>query len=326
MIRDKGLQLARHATLRQLQIFEAMVRHSSFRKAADELFLTQPTVSIQIKKLSEAVGLPLFEQIGKRIHLTPCGKALYEACREISNSLANLEMQVADLKGLKQGQLKLSVVTTAKYFAPRVLGLFCQRYPGIDVSLKVTNRERLLERMAQNIDDLYIMGRPPQGPAMVFQPFLPNLLVVVAARTHPLVGTTNIPLQRIAQERFIMREPGSGTRMALEQLFQQNELTLNVRMELGSNEAIKQAVASGLGIAILSRHTLALEGATGQVAILEQVTILDVQGFPIPWHWCIGYPTGKQLSIVARTFLEFMQDEGKRVVEFPIVDLLSRIP
>lgn len=136
--------------------------------------------------------------------------------------------------------------------------------------------------MVQNIDDLYILGHPPQSSAMIFQPFLPNLLVVVASRTHPLVGTTNIPLQRIAQKRFIMQEPGSGTRMALEQLFQQNELTLNIRMELGSNEAIKQAVASGLGIAILSRHTLALEGATGQVAILEQVTILDVQGFPIP--------------------------------------------
>jgi DNA-binding transcriptional LysR family regulator len=326
MIKDKELQLARHITLRQLQIFGAMVRHSSFRKAADELFLTQPTVSIQIKKLGEAIGLPLFEQIGKRIHLTPSGKALYGACREISDSLANLEMQIADLKGLKQGQLKLAVVTTAKYFAPRVLGLFCQRYPGIDISLKVTNRERLLERMGQNIDDLYIMGRPPQSPTMIFQPFLPNLLVIVASRNHPLVGATNIPLPRIAQERFVMREQGSGTRMALEQLFQQNELTLNVRMELGSNEAIKQAVASGLGIAILSRHTLAIEEVTGQIAIFEQVTILDVQGFPIPWHWCIGYPTGKQLSVVARTFLEYIQDEGKRVAEFSIVDPLSRIP
>nr|WP_269459386.1 LysR family transcriptional regulator [Candidatus Nitrosoglobus terrae] len=317
MMKDKELQLARHATLRQLQIFEAMVRHNSFRKAAEELFLTQPTVSIQIKKLSEAIGLPLFEQIGKKIHLTPSGRALYKVCCEIIDSLANLEVEIADLKGLKQGQLKLAVITTAKYFTPRLLGLFCQRYPEIDISLKVTNREKLLERIIQNIDDLYILGRPPQNLAMMFRPFLPNPLVIIAPRTHPLVGATNISLQRVAQERFIIRELGSGTRITLEQLFQRNGLDLNVRMELGSNEAIKEAVASGLGLAILSQHSLAIEGITGQVAEFEPVTTLDVQGFPILRHWYIGYPTGKQLSVVALAFLEYLQNEGKQLTESP---------
>ena len=300
-----------HTTFRQLEVFEAIARLGSFTRAAEELFLTQPTVSMQIKKLNDAVGMPLFEHVGKRVYLTEAGKALQLTCRDIFESLNHFEMLVADMQGLKQGKLRLAVVTTAKYFAPRLLGPFCKLYPGIDVSLKVSNRERLLERLASNQDDLYILGQPPEGLDVVYEPFLDNPLVVLAPNNHPLVGQRNIPLQQLAQEPFIMREPGSGTRMAVERLFQASAIDINVRMQLGSNEAIKQAIVGGLGISVLSRHTLALHAATGQL------TILDVQSFPIERQWYAVYPSGKQLSIVAHTFLEYLRGAADQVNDIP---------
>lgn len=322
MERAPALHSLRAASLRQLQVFEAVARHLSFRKAAEELFLSQPSVSIQVKKLSQAVGQPLFEQLGKRIYLTAAGECVYAGAREALESLARVEMKVADLKGLKQGQLRLAVVTTAKYFAPRVLGVFCQRYPGIEVSLKVTNRERLLERLHANVDDLYVIGRPPESPELHFEPFVTNPLVAMAARTHPLAGERRIPLARLAEEPFIIREPGSGTRMAVESLFTEHGLRPRIRMELGSNEAIKHAIAGGLGVAVLSRHTLALEGESGPLAVL------DVEGFPLPWHWYVGYPSGKELSVVARTFLDYLQDEGRLIAELPVLgpEPAARLP
>lgn len=302
-------QIARHASLRQLQVFESIARLGSFTKAADELALTQPTLSIQIKKLTDVIGMPLFEQIGKRVYLTNCGRILLQATRELFDTFSRLDMQLANLKGLKSGHLNLAVVTTAKYFAPRVLGEFCRRYPGIEVALKVTNRERLLERMADNMDDLYIMGQPPVSPEVEFEPFLLNPIVIVAPRTHPLATEKDIPLSRLAQEPFIMREAGSGTRMAIERFFKEHGVALKVRMELGSNEAIKQIVASGMGIAGLSQHALIWEAPMGEIALL------DVQGFPLDWHWYVGYPAGKQLSVVARAFLAFLQEEGKHMAD-----------
>ncbi len=302
-------QIARHASLRQLQVFESIARLGSFTKAADELALTQPTLSIQIKKLTNIIGMPLFEQIGKRVYLTNCGRILLQATRELFDTFSRLDMQLANMKGLNSGHLNLAVVTTAKYFAPRVLGEFCRRYPGIEVALKVTNRERLLERVADNMDDLYIMGQPPDSPDVEFEPFLLNPIVIVAPRAHPLVTEKAIPLSRLAQEPFIMREPGSGTRMAIEQFFKQHDIEIKVRMELGSNEAIKQIVASGMGIAGLSQHALIWEAPMGEIALL------DVSGFPLDWHWYVGYPAGKQLSVVARAFLAFLQEEGKHMAD-----------
>lgn len=300
-----------HTTFRQLQVFEAIARHGSFTRAAEELFLTQPTVSMQIKKLTEAVGLPLFEQVGKRMYLTGAGRELHAACREVFDTWARFEMTVADLKGLKQGQLRLAVVTTAEYFTPRLLGPFCQQYPGIEVSLEVINRERILERLANNEDDLYILGQPPETLNVEFRPFLENPLVVIAPQDHPLARERHIPLERLAQEPFLMREPGSGTRKALERLFAEHGLSFKVRMEIGSNEAIKQAVVGGLGISALSRHTLAQDAATGRLAIL------DAEYFPIPRHWYVAYPSGKQLSVVARSFLEYLQDAERRTRDMP---------
>lgn len=302
--------LIRYATLRQLQIFEASVRLGSFSRAAEELFVTQPTVSMQNKKLSDALGLPLFEQIGRNIRPTEIGRELYESCRRIFENLANLEMKISEHKGLKRGRLRVGVVTTAKYFVPEVLGEFCRKYPGIDVALKVSNRERIIERLNTYEDDLYIMGQAPdEGIEIESYPLAPNPMVVLAPRGHPLEHEKNIPLSRIAEEPLILREPGSGIRDTTLRLFEQEGLTPRVRMELGSNEAIKHAVVGGLGLALLSLHTLSLEGPTGPVVIL------DVKGLPIMRQWHLVYPKGKELSLVAEAFLEFSLDVEPRMRE-----------
>lgn len=299
--------LIRHASLRQLQVFEAIARHLSFTRAAEELHLAQPTVSAQIKNLTDAIGLPLFEQVGKKIYLTDAGKKLYRACREVFSALENFEMEAAELKGLRQGHLRLAVVTTAKYFAPRLLSAFLEKYPGIDVALKVTNRERLLERMADNVEDLYIMGHPPEDAQLSFKHFLQNPLVVIAPEGHHLARAAQVPLQALANEPFIMREVGSGTRLAVEQQFVKFGIKPHVRMELGSNEAIKQVVAAGLGIAVVSQHALLADTAPGDVVVL------DVEGFPIYWDWFIGHLAVKQLSVVARAFLSFVEDKAPQM-------------
>ena len=295
----------RNSTLRQLELFEAIARLGSFTRAAEELFLTQPTVSMQIKKLSNTVGMPLFEQVGKKIYLTDIGHELHCTCLGISEHLSNFEMIAADMKGLKTGKLRLAVVTTAKYFAPRLLGTFCQQYPGVDVSLKVSNRERVLERLAANQDDLYILGQPPEDADVVAETFLENNLVVIAPANHHLAKKKKIPLELLAKEPFLLREPGSGTRMATERQFAESGLKLKMRMELGSNEAIKQAVIGGLGVSVLSSHTLESDTPT------KQFVVLNVQGFPIRRHWYFVYPSGKQLSIIARTFVDHLRQASQ---------------
>ncbi|MCT7973228.1 LysR family transcriptional regulator [Laspinema olomoucense] len=299
----------KQSTLHQLRVFEAVARHKSFTRAAEELFLTQPSVSMQVKQLAKSVGMPLFEQVGKRLYLTEAGEELLGTCRDIFDRLSQFEMTVADLQGLKQGQLKLSVITTAKYVIPRLLGPFCQRYPGIDVSLKVTNHEGLQERLNDNLDDLYILSQPPVTPDVLCHEFLDNPLVVLAPMNHPLALQKNIPIERLNGEPFIMREPGSGTRQAVQKMFEERGVAVKVRLDLGSNEAIKQAIAGGLGISVLSRHVLTLDGWQ------SQLTILDVEGFPIPRQWYAIYPSGKQLSVVAQTFFDYLLNEGKQAIE-----------
>jgi LysR family transcriptional regulator, low CO2-responsive transcriptional regulator len=291
----------RKSTLRQLELFEAIGRLGSFSRTAEELFLTQPTVSMQIKKLSDSVGLPLFEQVGKKIYLTDIGQELYKTCRSISEHIDNFEMIAAEMKGLKTGKFRLAVVTTAKYFAPRMLGIFSQMHPGVEVSLMVTNRERLLERLKNNLDDIYILGLPPLDADVVKEAFLENYLVVIAPADHPLAKKKNIPLEVLSREPILLRESGSGTRIATERLFEDAGLQLKIRMELGSNEAIKQSVMGGLGVSVLSSHTLELD------SVSKQYVILDVQDFPIKRHWYFAYPAGKQLSVIARAFIDHLR-------------------
>ena len=295
------------ATLHQLKVFEAAARHGSFTRAAEELFLTQPTISMQIKQLTKSVGLPLFEQVGKRLYLTEAGRELFATCRQIFETMDKFQMTIANLKGLKQGQLKLAVITTAKYIIPRLLGPFCQLYPGIDISLQVTNHELILDRMMNNLDDIYIMSQIPDHFDVNFQPFLENPLVVFAPANHPLAKEKNIPIERLGEERFIMREPGSGTRSAVQTLFEKHGVKVKVKLELGSNEAIKQAIAGGLGISVLSRHTLLTD--------TTEFSILDVQYFPIKRDWYMVYPAGKQLSIIAHTYYEYLLDAAKKITE-----------
>ncbi len=301
--------MIRNATIRQLKVFESVARNLSFTRASEELHTTQPTVSIQLKQLADIIGQPLLEQIGKRIYLTDVGRELLKVCREIFDSLSRFEMLMSDMKGVKAGKLNLAIISTSKYFVPRLLGLFCQHYPGLDVSLKVENRERLLQRMTENMDDLYVLGQPPEHMDVELKPFLENPMVVLAARDHPLANIKNISPERLVEEPFLMREAGSGTRLVTEKFFNERGLRLKVRMELGSSEAIKQAVAGGLGIAVLSAHTLALERS------LNELAILDVEGFPIRRFWYLAYPKDKQLSVVAQAFLKFLQEESKTLAD-----------
>ncbi len=298
-----------NATLHQLKVFEAVARNSSFTRAAEELFLTQPTVSMQVKQLSKTVGMALFEQVGKKLYLTESGKELFVTCQDMFERMERFEMAIANIKGLKQGALRISAITTAKYVIPRILGPFCNRYPGIDVSLTVTNHQYVLEGLSSNRNDLYIVSHVPEDLDVQVKLFMENPLVVLAPKTHPLVGEKNISLERLAQEPFIMREPGSGTRRAAQTLFESHGISLKVRLDLGSNEAIKQAIAGGMGLSVLSKHTMALEGLTNQLAIL------DVVEFPIARNWYVIYPSGKQLSTIAQEFLDYLLNEGKQIAK-----------
>jgi len=293
-----------HTTFRQLEIFESIARLGSFTRASEELFLTQPTVSMQMKKLTETVGAPLLEQVGKKIRLTADGQQLAQATREIFGILDRFTMSVDERRGLRQGKLSLMAITTASYFAPRLLGEFAKLYPGIDVSLRVTNKEQVLASIAEGYDDLYFLGQPPADIDVVATPIMDNPIEVLAAPDHPLAGKKNIPLERLALEPWLMRERGSGTRIAIERRFAEHGITLHPRLELGSSEAIKQAILAGLGISALSRHALSLN-QPGQFAVL------DVEGFPILRHWYAVYPAGRQLSAVARAFLDYLLGRGE---------------
>jgi DNA-binding transcriptional LysR family regulator len=291
--------MRRHSTFRQLEIFEAIARLGSFTRASEELYLTQPTVSMQMKKLTGAVGLPLVQQVGKKIVLTEDGRELAQAAREIFAVLERYTTSVAQRRGLEKGRLKLMAITTASYFAPRLLGDFAKLHPGIDVSLRVANKDQVLASMADHLDDLYLLGQPPQEIDVVAKPFMSNPIVLLAAPSHPLAKKKRISLQRLAQEPWVMREAGSGTRKAIERVFHEHGLALRPRLELGSNEAVKQAILAGLGISALSAHTLALH-QPGQFAVL------NAQGFPVVGQWHAVYPAGRKLSVVAQAFVAFL--------------------
>jgi len=292
-------------TLQQMRLFEAVARHGSITRAAEEVHLTQPSVSMQVKALEDKIGLPLTEQIGKALHLTPAGEEVAEASRDVLARLRALEGALIDMQGEVAGPLSVSVVSTAKYFLPQLLGLFKRRHPRVAPKLIIANRQEVLARMAENADDLYITGRPAQEEAVVAQPFLENSIVFVARSDHPLVGQKDIPLERIAREHVIRREPGSGTRAAVEKLFRGAGVRLDTHMELDDSEALKQGVLSGLGVAYLSEHALRLELATGELAVL------DVQGFPLRRRWYVAHRKGKRLSNAAQGFLDYLTHEGE---------------
>jgi len=304
--------MSRHlpATMRQLRVFNAVARHLSFSQAASELHLAQPTISMQVRQLSEAVGLPLFEQIGKRLYLTDAGRLLQTTGTRMFDAWAQLEMDVANLKGLKQGRLRISAVTTAKYVLPTLLGAFCQRHPGVEVAFEIGNRSAIIERLVRNDDDLTVMGMPPRGMDIVSLPFAENPLVMIAPRKHVLARERRIQLSKLADQPFLMREQGSGTRLAVDRFLREQGVRLDVKMEIGSNEAIKQAVAAGMGLSILSLHAL------GPDAAPRSLVALNVAGMPIRRHWYIVHPAGKRFSVVAQAFFAHLKAEGGHV-KFP---------
>jgi LysR family transcriptional regulator, low CO2-responsive transcriptional regulator len=300
--------LISHTTLRQLQIFETVARLGGFTRAAEVLFITQPTVSMQVKRLAELVELPLFERVGKQLHLTSAGEKVYKAAIDILNRFKELDDDISELKGVVKGHLRISVVVSAKYFIPHLLGAFIDRYPEVTPHVNFTNRAGIIKRLETNADDLVLMGKVPQDINVTGHSFLKNRLVVVAAPSNPLVCQKEISLKRLLEERFIEREPGSGTQLAAEQMFKEHDLKTRPFLKLGSSEAIKQAVMAGLGVSVLSIHNIRLE--------LEKqlINILSVQGFPLHRHWFAAYPSTKSLSLLARSFIEFLVDESEKIL------------
>lgn len=312
MPQSKIHRYLKHGTLPQLSVFEAVARLGSFTRAAEELYLAQPTVSVQIKKLTETIGLPLFEQVGKRVHLTEAGRELRTACQDIFKRLDTAEDGFDEIRGLKSGRLRLAVSTAANYYAPRMLAAFVLQHPGVEVSLQIHHREALIARMAENADDLYVFANPPTDAEIVTQMILPNPMVVFAHPDHPLAQEDGIPFEDFAREPFLMREPGSGTRMVAQRIFDAHGVTPRVRMELSTNEAIRQAILAGLGVSIMSRYTLGVDVEENQLATL------DVEGFPLAHHWHFVYPVGKQLPVAAQAFMDFVRRNAKHPeIEFP---------
>lgn len=301
--------LIRHASLRQIQVFESVARNLSFTRAAEELYLTQPTVSAQVKSLAESIGMPLYEQVGRSIYLTEVGERVACSCREVIDHFSNLEIMLDDYRGMKRGRLRVAVMSTAKYFIPLALGEFTKKWPNIDLGLTITNRNTLLKRIDQNLDDLYILGQvPPSNLDLKVIPFAPNPLVMIANRNHPLVGK-KVTLKRLAKEPFIMRERGSGIRSTVETLFAEKGLQVNERLTMQTNEAIKHCVVGELGVACVSKHALYLESRDGPLVEL------DVEGFPVQKEWNIVYPAGKELSLLAKEFLSFLQEKGNDFIK-----------
>jgi DNA-binding transcriptional LysR family regulator len=297
-----------HATLQQLRLFAAVAEHRSVTRAAEAVHLTQPAVSIQIKRLEAKVGMPLIEHIGKELHLTVAGEEVFEAARDVLARLGDLETSLNDLRGEVAGPLNVHVVSSGKYFMPQLLGSFVRRYPKVEPRLQITNRASLLSSLARNQSDLYIMGQPPEGVSVVEYPFLENILVVVARPDHPLAGKKKIALAQIAKERFVGRESGSGTRKAVEKLFHDKGLDISAYIELDSAEGIKQGVMGGLGIGVLSKHSLRLELDAGELVVL------DVAGFPLRRRWYVSHREGKRLSRAAQLFLDYLREEGEAEV------------
>jgi DNA-binding transcriptional LysR family regulator len=296
-------------SIRQLQVFESVARHLSHSRAAAELYLSQPAVSMQIKQAEAAVGLPLFEQAGKKLHLTAAGEELLRYARSMLQLMQEMESVFDEMKGLERGHLNISVVSTANYFMPQLLAKFIQAHPKIQVSLSVANRDAVVKQVAENIADLAIMGQPPVGTDMRAEAFMENPLVVIAAPTHPLARARKIQPKQLAKETFLLRERGSGTRGVVERFFASHELALPTHMEMDTNEAIKQSVQAGMGVGIISRHGIELELET------KRLVVLDVDHFPIVRHWYIVQRKDKRPSAAAQEFERFLLNESQRMMQ-----------
>lgn len=288
-----------NVTFRQLEIFRALVATGSISAAAKDTNVTQPTASVHLRDLTEAVGMPLYEVIGRKVYLTEVGKELAKAAQGVRSEWLNFEQSVQGIMGAESGLLRVGMVNTAQYFAPRMLGSFCAARPKVEVAMALLNRDGVIERLRANQDDLYIMSRPPENLALTCQPFMPNPLVVIAPRGHALAKRGKLRPEDLAADRFIARETGSGTRLAVDDFFRRLQKIPEVRFELGSNEAILEAVAGGMGLAIVSAHALKAGARTDLIT-------LEVEGFPLQSSWQIVYPSGRRLSPLAAAFRDHL--------------------
>lgn len=287
-------------TLRQIEVFLAVARLRSYSRGAEELALTQPAVSAQIRQLEDVIGEALFDYLRKQLYLTPAGEVLERAGRDLVQRLVALEMELAGLRGVMQGALNVAVESSAQYFMPALLKQFCDMHPAVSVQMRVVNHAEALRGLAENADDLVVMSLIPDDRALVFVPFRENVLQPVAAPTHPLAGRRDIALLQLAGHPLLLREPGSGTRRVLELHCRQQAVRLQHVQQLGSLEAIRQGVVAGFGVAVLPHEACANELADGRLVAL------DVKGFPLRRSWCAVYPRGKHLTPVAQSFFRFL--------------------
>jgi LysR family transcriptional regulator, low CO2-responsive transcriptional regulator len=294
----------KHVTLRQLKVFESVARHLSFSRAAEELHLTQPAVSMQVKQLEEQAGLPLTEMVGKKVYLTEAGEEVARHARRIAQQLREAGEALDAIKGVRGGRLSIGVISTAKYFAPRLLAEFRRRQPGVELDLRVNNRETVVRQLADNEIDLAIMGQPPQEFTTVAEAFADHPLIIVAAPDHPLAKKKQIAPALLGEETFVIREPGSGTRATMERFFADVGVIPKHVMEMVGNETIKQAVMAGLGLAFISAHTVSLECEVGRLVRLP------VTGTPVMRRWFVVYRAEKELLPVAETFRAFLLAEA----------------
>ena len=291
-------------SLRQLRVFEMVAAQGSFSRAAKQMHMTQPGVSMHLRELESQTGVALFERLGRRLELTEAGRELLGRAREVLRALDAAEEALDALKGLRRGHLEIAVVSTAKYFAPRLLASFRAKYPETEIRLAVSNRSQVIELLTTNSVDLAIMGRAPESLNVTAVPFAEHPHVVIAAVGHPLAADRAIDPTRFLGERFIAREPGSGTRLAMEQFFRERRLAIRIDMEMASNETIKQAVMAGMGLSFISRHTIDLEVATARIAVL------DVRGLPVVRHWHVTHLANKRLTPLAEEFKRYALAEG----------------
>ena len=299
----------RNVTLRQMRVFAAVARHQSFTRAARELHLTQPAVSQQMKLLEQEAGMPLFEQIGRRIRLAAAGTELLRYATQVTELLREAGEALAAMRGLKRGMLKLGAVSTAKYFAPALLSAFKQDYPEVTIKFTIGNRGEIVRLLGENESDLVIMGRPPRELTTSSESFARHPLVIIASPQHPLAKKRRIPLEALASESFIIREEGSGTRASMEHVFRERGVPVRTSMEVSSNETIKQAVMAGMGLSFISSHTVGLEFEAGKLAIL------DVAGLPIVRDWYLIRLREKILPPIAAAFWSFLLQNGARIIE-----------
>ncbi|NDU85919.1 MAG: LysR family transcriptional regulator [Ferrovum sp.] len=297
-----------HFTFRQLQIFESVARLLSFSRASEELHLTQPAVSMQIKQLEDVVGVPLFEQMGKRVFLTHAGEELYPHTRAIARQMKDAKEALESLREGIGGRLDIAIISTAKYFAPALLSRFCEQYPTVQLKLSVSNRAGIVRQLLHNEVDLVIMGQPPEEMGVVMEPFARNAHIIVAPPHHPLTQKAVVTVTELAREAFLMREKGSGTRQLLERFLLSHGVEVQPRMEMSSNETIKQAAIAGMGIAFLSEHTVTLELET------ERLKVLPVAGLPIVRDWNLVHHRDKRLSPVARAFKAFLLEQAPQML------------